>query len=145
MKATHVEHIGIAVKDLEKSVAFYEKLLGVRCYGTELVQDQNARTAFFLLGQTKIELLESISSDGPIARFITDRGEGIHHIAFAVEDLQSALGELSLQGVQLVDHTPRSGAEGLEIAFLHPKVAGGVLIELCAHPRDTESPEVTTT
>ena len=134
MKPTHIEHIGIAVRSLSRAIPFYERLLGTACYATEEVPDQKVRTAFFKIGQTKIELLESTSPDGPIAKFIEKRGEGFHHMALAVGGIDQVLLELERGGVQLVDHTPRKGAEGLEIAFLHPKSTHGVLIELCSKP-----------
>ncbi|RPH34864.1 methylmalonyl-CoA epimerase, partial [bacterium] len=117
---THVEHIGIAVKDLDQAVRLYEKLLGTPCYAVEEVPDQKVRTAFFRVGETKIELLASTAADGPVAKFIEKRGEGIHHIAYAVEGLPSTLGALEAEGIQLVDREPRRGAEGMRIAFLHP-------------------------
>jgi methylmalonyl-CoA/ethylmalonyl-CoA epimerase len=133
MKPTHVEHIGIAVKDLQEAVRLYERLLGTPCYALEEVAEQKVKTAFFQVGQTKIELLESTSPDGPIGKFIDKRGEGVHHIAFAVEDLPGALQEIRTAGLQLIDGQPRKGAEGLSIAFLHPKSTLGVLTELCSH------------
>ncbi len=135
MQPTHIEHIGIAVKNLQESIAFYERLLGRPCYAVEEVPDQQVRTAFFLVGQTKIELLESTSAEGPIGKFIEKRGEGIHHIALAVDDIQSALSELEGRGVQAIDREPRPGAEGLHIAFLHPGSTNGVLTELCTKPK----------
>jgi methylmalonyl-CoA/ethylmalonyl-CoA epimerase len=132
MKPTHIEHIGIAVKDLDQAIKLYEKLLGSPCYAIEEVADQKVRTAFFKVGSTKIELLESTAPDGPIGKFIEKRGEGVHHIAFAVESLPGALLELESEGIQLIDKVPRGGAEGLKIAFLHPKSTTGVLTELCA-------------
>ncbi len=140
MKPTHIEHIGIAVASLAESVAFYEKVLGLKCYNIEEVPDQKVRTAFFMVGQTKIELLESTDPQGTIARFIEKRGEGIHHIAFAVENIEEKLRHAEKEGVRLIDTKPRKGAEGLEIAFLHPGSAHGVLIELCEHPGH-EQPE----
>lgn len=131
MKTTHIEHIGIAVKNLEEAITFYEKTLGLKCYNIETVIDQKVRTAFFLVGQTKIELLESIDAEGPIGKFIVKKGEGMHHIAFAVENLPEALLEVEERGVQLIDSKPRMGAEDLKIAFLHPKSTFGVLTELC--------------
>ena len=133
MKPTHVEHIGIAVKNLQEAVRLYERLLGTPCYALEEVAEQKVKTAFFQVGQTKIELLESTSPDGPIGKFIEKRGEGVHHIAFAVEDLPGALQEVRTAGIQLIDAQPRKGAEGLSIAFLHPKSTMGVLTELCSH------------
>jgi methylmalonyl-CoA/ethylmalonyl-CoA epimerase len=134
MTPTHVEHIGIAVRSLSEALAVYEKLLGHPCYAVEEVPEQQVRTAFFRVGQTKIELLESTSPEGPIARFIEKRGEGIHHIAYGVDDVQVSLDELSSNGLELIDAQPRSGAEGLQIAFLHPRSTLGVLTELCQHP-----------
>jgi methylmalonyl-CoA/ethylmalonyl-CoA epimerase len=131
MKPTHIEHIGVAVKNLEKSVGLFERLLGVRCYAIEEVKDQQVRTAFFKVGQTKIELLESTSPEGPIGKFIGQNGEGVHHIAFAVEDVEASLKGLDAAGVRVIDEKPRKGAEGLRIAFLHPISTNGVLVELC--------------
>jgi methylmalonyl-CoA/ethylmalonyl-CoA epimerase len=132
MKPTHIEHIGIAVKDLAASIRFYEDVLGLRCYGIEEVEDQQARTAFFRIGQIKIELLESLRPDGPIGKFLEKKGEGLHHIALAVEDLAGSLRELQEKGVRLLDEEPRPGSEGMQIAFLHPTSTGGVLTELCS-------------
>jgi methylmalonyl-CoA/ethylmalonyl-CoA epimerase len=131
MKPTHIEHIGIAVSDLETAIKFYEDALGLKCYAIEEVTDQKVKTAFFMVGKTKIELLESTSPEGPIGRFIEKRGEGIHHIAFAVDDVAEALRDLESKGIQLIDKQPRKGAEGLSIGFLHPKSAFGALIEFC--------------
>jgi len=131
MKTTHIEHIGIAVKDLEAAIAYYETVFGLTCYALEEVVDQKVRTAFFRLGDTKIELLESTDPDGPLGKFIEKRGEGIHHLAFAVENIKEALKEAEGKGVRLIDKAPRAGAEGLDIGFLHPKFTFGVLTELC--------------
>ena len=131
MKPTHIEHIGIAVKKLDEAIPFYEKVLGLRCYAIEEVKDQKVKTAFFRVGQTKIELLESTDPDGPIGKFIEKRGEGIHHIAFAQEGVAAALNYARDKGVQLIDQVPRKGAEGLDIGFLHPKSTFGVLMEFC--------------
>jgi methylmalonyl-CoA/ethylmalonyl-CoA epimerase len=131
METTHIEHIGIAVRNLEESIKFYEDTFGLKCYAIEEVKDQKVRTAFFEVGQTKIELLESTEPDGPISKFIEKRGEGVHHLAFAVKNIESALIETEKKGIQLIDKQPRKGAEGLEIAFLHPKSTFGVLTELC--------------
>lgn len=133
MNITHIEHIGIAVRNLEESIRFYEEKLGLKCYGIEEVKDQKVKTAFFQVGQTKIELLESTDPEGPIGKFIEKKGEGIHHIAFAADDVANSLSELESKDVQLIDKTPRAGAEGLKIAFLHPKSTGGVLMEICQH------------
>jgi methylmalonyl-CoA/ethylmalonyl-CoA epimerase len=131
MKPSHIEHIGIAVMNLEDSITFYEKILGLKCYKIEEVQEQKVRTAFFAIGQTKIELLESTDPEGPIGKFIEKRGEGIHHIAFAVDNLPEQLRHAEKEGVKLIDSNPKKGADGLDIAFLHPKSTGGVLIEMC--------------
>jgi len=137
MNITHIEHIGIAVSSLENAVEFYEKTLGLKCYKIEEVKDQKVRTAFFKLGDTKIELLESTDPDGPVGKFIGKKGEGLHHIAFAVEDLPASLGKAREQGVRLIDTLPRQGAEGLSIAFLHPGSTFGVLTELCEDNYDS--------
>lgn len=131
MKATHIEHIGIAVSDLGKAIRYYEEILGLVCYAIEEVKDQKVRTAFFRIGETKIELLESTDPEGPLGRFIEKRGEGIHHIAFATDNVTEALMEAENKGVQLIDKQPRKGAEGLMIGFLHPKSTFGVLTEFC--------------
>lgn len=131
MDISHIEHIGIAVKNLSDSIPYWEKLLGSKCYAIEEVADQKVKTAFFKVGQTKIELLESTNPEGPIGKFIEKKGEGLHHIAFATHGLEDALTQAEEQGLQLIDKTPRKGAEGLHIAFLHPKSTFGVLTELC--------------
>ena len=110
---------------------FYERVFGLKCYNIEEVADQKVRTAFFMVGQTKIELLESTDPEGPIGKFIEKRGEGIHHIAFAVDNIAEQLKYAEKEGVMLIDTVPRKGAEGLDIAFIHPKSASGVLIEIC--------------
>ena len=132
MKVTHIEHIGIAVSNLDEAIDFYEEKLGLECYRVEEVKEQKVKTAFFKVGQTKLELLESTSAEGPIGKFIEKRGQGLHHLAFAVEGLQENLDDLAQQEVRLIDETPRDGAEELQIAFLHPKSTFGVLTELCA-------------
>ena len=129
MKPSHIEHIGIAVANLKDAISFYEKVLGLTCYNIEEVADQKVRTAFFMVGQTKIELLESTDPEGPIGKFIQKKGEGIHHIAFSVEKIEEQLEHATKLGIRLIDSTPRKGAEGLDIAFLHPKSTAGVLIE----------------
>jgi len=134
MKPTHIEHIGIAVKNLDEAIAFYEKVYGLECYAVEEVAEQKVKTAFFMVGQTKIELLESTDPEGPIGKFVEKKGEGVHHMAFAVDNLEKSLEETEKNGVRLIDKTPRKGAEGLNIAFLHPKSTYGVLTELCEHP-----------
>jgi methylmalonyl-CoA/ethylmalonyl-CoA epimerase len=131
MEPTHIEHIGIAVRSLAEAVPFYEKVFGLKCYNIEEVADQKVKTAFFRVGQTKIELLESTDPEGPIGKFIEKRGEGVHHIAFSVSDIEERLKEAENAGVRLIDSCSRKGAEGLDIAFLHPKSTFGVLTELC--------------
>ena len=131
MKPTHIEHIGIAVKNLNDSISYYENVLGLKCYAIEEVKEQKVKTAFFKIGETKIELLESTDPEGPIGKFLEKKGEGVHHIAYAVNNLESSLKEVEAKGVRLIDKTARKGAEGLDIAFLHPKSTGGVLTELC--------------
>lgn len=132
MKPNHIEHLGIAVANLEESIKYYEEVLGLECYAVEEVADQKVKTAFFMVGQTKIELLESTDPEGPIGKFIEKKGPGIHHIAFAVDDVNQALQEAEAKGVQLIDKKGRKGAEGLNIGFLHPKSTGGVLTEFCS-------------
>jgi len=131
MKPSHIEHIGIAVRNLDESIRFYEEVLGLQCYNIEEVKDQKVRTAFFQVGDTKLELLESTEQDGPISKYIEKKGEGIHHIAYAVENLEQKLKTAEETGIRLIDKQPRKGAEGLDIAFLHPKSTHGVLTELC--------------
>ncbi|MCL1933848.1 MAG: methylmalonyl-CoA epimerase [Candidatus Azobacteroides sp.] len=131
MNISHIEHIGIAVRKIADHLPYYENVLGLKCYNIEEVADQKVKTAFFKAGQTKIELLEPTSEDSTIAKFIEKRGEGVHHIAFAVPDVAQALTEAAAKNVQLIDKAPRKGAEGLQIAFLHPKSTGSVLTELC--------------
>jgi len=135
MNISNIEHIGIAVKNLDEAIKFYEKIFGLKCYAVEEVADQKVKTAFFKIGQTKIELLESTDPEGPIGKFIEKRGEGIHHIAFATNKLASSLIELKNKGIRLIDEEPRKGAEGLNIAFIHPKETYGVLTELCEKPK----------
>ncbi|MFV0468516.1 MAG: methylmalonyl-CoA epimerase [Dysgonomonas sp.] len=135
MNISHIEHLGIAVKSIEESLPYYEGVLGLKCYNIEVVEDQKVKTAFFKVGQTKIELLEPTSPESTIAKFIEKKGEGIHHIAFNIADgVANALAEVESKGVQVIDKAPRGGAEGLNIAFLHPKSTLGVLTELCEHP-----------
>lgn len=131
MNVTHIEHLGIAVKSLETAIPYWEEVLGLKCYNIEEVEEQKVKTAFFMVGQTKIELLESTDPNGAVGKFIEKKGEGVHHVAFAVEGLESALEDAASKGVQLIDKAPRNGAEGLSIAFLHPKSTMGVLTELC--------------
>ena len=132
MNISHIEHIGIAVVSLETAIPYYETLLGTKCYATEVVADQKVKTAFFKVGQTKIELLESTDPEGPIGKFLEKKGPGVHHLAFAVDDVNSALQQAGEGGIQLIDKQARKGAEGLNIGFLHPKSTLGVLTELCS-------------
>ena len=137
MEISHIEHIGIAVPNLEEAIKYYENVLGLKCYKQEVVEDQTVTTAFFKAGDTKIELLEATSPDSTIAKFIEKNGGrgGMHHIAFAVEDgVANALKECEDKGVRLIDKVPRKGADGLNIAFLHPKSTEAVLTELCENP-----------
>jgi methylmalonyl-CoA/ethylmalonyl-CoA epimerase len=126
-----VEHIGIAVKTLAESIPLFEKLLNASCYKTELVDSEKVHTAFFKIGETKIELLESASEDGVIRKFIDRKGEGIHHIAFEVEDIDEEMKRLQKAGFQLLNDSPKLGADNKLVCFLHPKTANGVLIEIC--------------
>lgn len=125
------EHIGIAVKSLTTSVPLFEKLLNSRCYKTEMVESEKVNTAFFQQGETKIELLESISADGVIAKFIERKGEGLHHIAFEVADIKKEMKRLQAEGFVLLNEEPKKGADNKLVCFLHPKGTNGVLIELC--------------
>ncbi len=126
-----IDHIGIAVKDLDKSIKFYQDILGINVTKIEEVPEQKVRVAFLPLGDTKIELLESTSEDGPISRFIEKNGEGVQHIAFMVDDIEKKLEEMKVKDVRLIDETPRKGANGAKIAFIHPKSTFGTLIEIC--------------
>ena len=130
MKPTVVDHIGVAVKDLRKALEFWENALGISCVGVEEVAEQKVRTAFHPVKDTEIQPLEPTADDSPVAKFIEKKGEGIHHIALRVENLEEALEELKARGVQLIDEKPRYGAGGARIAFVHPKATGGVLLEL---------------
>ncbi len=132
MNVSKIEHIGIAVDKLDTAIPYYETLLGTKCYAIEEVVDQKVKTAFFKVGETKIELLESTAPKGPIGKFLEKRGQGVHHIAFAVDKVNEALGEAEASGIQLIDKQGRKGAEGLTIGFLHPKSTFGVLTELCS-------------
>lgn len=132
MKPTHIEHIGIAVNSIDEARKYYEEVLGLECYAIEEVADQKVKTAFFMIGQTKIELLESTDPEGPIGKFLANKGQGIHHLAFAFENVDAALSEAGEKGINLIDKTSRKGAEGLKIGFLHPKATMGVLTEFCS-------------
>jgi len=131
MNISHIEHIGIAVNSLKEAIPYYEETLGIKCYSVEEVTDQKVKTAFFMVGQTKIELLESTDPEGPIGKFLEKKGQGVHHLAFAVDNVNQSLNELEEKGVRLIDKTARKGAEGLSIGFLHPKSTMGVLTEIC--------------
>ncbi|MBK6901264.1 MAG: methylmalonyl-CoA epimerase [Saprospirales bacterium] len=131
MNITHIEHIGIAVENMEEAIAYYENVLGLTCYAIEEVADQKVKTAFFQVGQTKVELLETTDPDGPIGKFIANRGPGLHHIAFAVDGVADSLQQAEDKGIRLIDKTPRPGAENLQIGFLHPKSTFGALTEFC--------------
>jgi len=130
MKPTVVDHIGIAVKSIEESLKFWEAAMGIKCHGVEEVTEQKVKTAFLPINDTEIELLEPTDADSPVAKFIEAKGEGIHHLAIRVENLEEALAELKAKGVRLIDEKPRCGAGGAKIAFLHPKATGGILLEL---------------
>ncbi len=137
MQISHIEHVGIAVTSLEEAIPFYERLLNTKCYKVEEVEEQHVRTAFLKIGEVKIELLEATSEESAIAKFIAKNGGrgGIQHIAFAVEDgIQAALDEIQANGDRVIDAAPRGGADGLHIAFLHPKSTCGALVELCENP-----------
>lgn len=131
MKLSHIEHLGIAVNSLEEAIPYWENVMGLKCYAIEEVAEQKVKTAFLMLGQTKIELLEATSEDSPIAKFIANKGIGIHHVAFACEGIEEQLADAEAKGIRLIDKTPRKGAEGMTIAFLHPKSTQGILTELC--------------
>jgi methylmalonyl-CoA/ethylmalonyl-CoA epimerase len=135
MRVTHVEHIGIAVENLEEAIQYYERILGLTCYSVEEVPDQKVKTAFFKIGEIKLELLEPTSDESTLAKFLEKKGPGLHHVAFAVDGLRETLTELDENSIKLIDREPRKGAEGLNIAFLHPKSTYGTLTELCEHEK----------
>lgn len=126
-----IEHIGIAVNNLQEAIQTYEQLLGTPCYKLEEVTSEGVKTAFFQVGDSKIELLEATNENSPIAKFIAKKGEGIHHIAFDVTDIETSMKDLAGKGFQLLNETPKPGADNKLVAFLHPKSANGVLVELC--------------
>ena len=130
MNTTVIDHVGIAVKSIDEALNFWESSLGVKCSGRETVEGQKVTTAFLPVRESEIELLEATSEESPIAKFIEKRGEGIHHLALRVDDLEACLAELKAKGIKLIDETPRKGAGGAMIAFIHPKAAGGILLEL---------------
>ena len=134
----NIEHIGIAVKDFATSLPLFEKLLNTLCYKTEMVESENVNTAFFKTGEIKIELLESITSDGIIATYIEKRGEGIHHIAFETEDIELEMKRLTSEGFQLINVVPKKGADNKLVCFLHPKTTNGILIELCQEMKGSQ-------
>jgi methylmalonyl-CoA/ethylmalonyl-CoA epimerase len=131
MKILHIDHIGIAVKSIEEGKRFFSDILGLTLANTEVVEEQKVKTGFFPITDSELELLESTEPDGPVAKFIESRGEGVQHIAFRVENIEDALKELKEKGVRLIDQEPRKGAGGARIAFIHPKETHGVLVELC--------------
>lgn len=134
MKPTAIDHIGIAVASLDEALKFWERSLGIKCTGIEEVAEQKVRTAFLPLGDTEVELLEATDPESPVAKFIEKRGEGIHHLAVRVENLEEALEKMKALGLRMIDEKPRYGAGGARIAFVHPKTAGGVLLELSERP-----------
>ena len=138
MELTQIEHIGIATPSLEEAIPYYENVLGLKCYNIEVVEDQKVKTAFFRIGEVKLELLEPTSEDSTIAKFIEKNGGrgGVHHVAFKTKDVAACLADASEKGVRLIDAAPRKGAEGLNIAFLHPKSTHGVLTEICENPNE---------
>ncbi|RJP75942.1 MAG: methylmalonyl-CoA epimerase [Desulfobacteraceae bacterium] len=131
MKILKIDHLGIAVNSIEDGKSFWTDVLGLNFQGSETVTEQKVTTAFFPVGESEVELLESTAPDGPIARYIEKKGQGIQHIAFRVDNIENALAELKEKGIQLIDEKPRIGAGGAKIAFLHPKATSGVLVELC--------------
>ena len=131
MKVLRIDHLGIAVNSMDEGKAFWTDILGLEFAGTETVEEQKVTTGFFPVGESEVELLQSTSPDGPVAKFIEKKGQGIQHIAFVVENIEEALEELKGKGVKLIDEKPRKGAGGRQIAFLHPKATGGVLVEIC--------------
>jgi len=131
MKIKHIDHIGIAVKSIAQAGKFYTDVLGLEIQEIETVAEQKVNVAFLPITDSEVELLESIEPDGPVAKYIDSRGEGVQHIAFRVEDIDAALAEMKAKGVRLIDTTPRKGAGGARIAFIHPKETHGVLVEIC--------------
>jgi methylmalonyl-CoA/ethylmalonyl-CoA epimerase len=131
MKVKHIDHIGIAVKGLDQASAFYKDILGLEVKAIETVAEQKVNVAFIPITDSEVELLESTEADGPVAKFIEARGEGVQHIAFRVENIEEALAELKAKGIRLIDQSPRKGAGGARIAFIHPKETNGVLVEIC--------------
>lgn len=134
MKISHIEHLGIAVQSIEEALPYFEKVLGLKCYNIEEVQDQKVKTAFLKCGEVKLELLEPTSPESTIQKWLDKGNHGIHHVAFCIEDgVENALAECEANGIRIIDRIPRKGAENLNIAFLHPKSTIGILTELCEH------------
>lgn len=131
MKILKIDHLGIAVNSIEQGKTLWSDVLGLSFEGSETVAEQKVTTAFFPVGESEVELLESTAPDGPIAKYLEKKGQGIQHVAFRVENIEAALAELKEKGIRLIDETPRKGAGGAKIAFLHPKATNGVLVELC--------------
>ena len=135
MKISHIEHLGIAVPNIEEALPYFKEVLGLECYAIEEVADQKVKTAFLKCGEVKLELLEPTSPDSTIQKWLDKGGRGVHHVAFCIEDgVANALAEVSEKGIRLIDEAPRKGADGLQIAFLHPKSTVGILTELCEDP-----------
>ena len=134
MKLENLDHIGVAVTSIAEALPFWESVVGIRLHGIEEIVEQRVRTAFLPVDDTEIELLEPISAESPVAAFIEKHGEGLHHIAIRVDDIDAALEELKRHEVRLIDERPRNGAGGTRIAFVHPKATHGVLLELCERP-----------
>jgi methylmalonyl-CoA/ethylmalonyl-CoA epimerase len=131
MKILKIDHLGVAVKSIDEGKNFWTEVLGLNFEGFETVEEQKVTTAFFPVGESEVELLESTAPDGPIAKYLEKKGEGIQHVAFRVENIEAALEELKQKNIRLIDEKPRRGAGGAKIAFLHPKATNGVLVELC--------------
>ncbi|MGB9686669.1 MAG: methylmalonyl-CoA epimerase [Rectinema subterraneum] len=131
MNTLKLDHIGIAVEKIDAALSVWEGILSLPLHGIEEVADQKVKTAFMPIGESEIELLESTDPEGPIGKFLAAKGQGVHHLAFRVANIEEALAELKAKGVRLIDETPRYGAGGARIAFIHPKATGGVLVELC--------------
>ena len=131
MKILKIDHLGIAVNSIDEGKSLWTDALGLAFEGSETIEEQKVTTAFFPVGESEVELLESTSPDGPVAKFLEKRVQGFHHVAFRVENIEEALEELKEKGIKLIDEKPRKGAGGARIAFLHPKATNGVLVELC--------------
>ena len=131
MKILKIDHLGVAINDIENGKSFWTDALGIECEGSETVEEQKVTTAFFPVGESEVELLQPVSDDSPVAKFIAKKGEGIHHIALQVENIEAALVELKEKGIRLIDEAPRQGAGGARIAFIHPAATRGILVELC--------------